>query len=1043
MNWLFKKVVVICLINSTWLNATAQSNEWLNPKVNQVNREPMHTYYFAYENIEAAQAGKKEASESYLSLNGKWRFAWANTPAARPENFYKTDYEDKHWGFMKVPGLWELNGYGDPVYVNIGYSWKDDYKNTPPVPPLKNNYVGSYRREIVIPDSWQDKEIFAHFGAVTSNMYLWVNGQYVGYSEDSKLEAEFNITKYLKKGKNLIAFQVFRWCDGTYFEDQDMFRFSGVNRECYLFSRDARRINDLVINASLDEGYKNGVLDIAAAISDKAVGSILEFELYDANGKRGVSKKAPVTLVKETYNTTIKNPEKWTAETPYLYTLITTLKDASGKVIEVITNKVGFRKVEIKNAQLLVNGQPILIKGVNRHEIDPLTGSYVSRERMLQDIRIMKENNINAVRTSHYPDDNYFYELCNMYGIYVVAEANLETHGMTAPGNKNPLAADPEYTQVYLERNQRNVQRNRNHPCVIIWSLGNEAGDGDNFAQSFQWIKNADPSRPVQYEGTKKGKNTDIFCPMYYTYNDCKKYLTSNPDRPLIQCEYVHTMGNSGGVLKEYWSLVRQYPNYQGGFIWDYVDQSPRIKKKEGGYFYAFGGDFNPYDVSDSTFVNNGLINSDRKPHPHMTEVKRTYQSVWLDTIDIAKGEMVIKNEHFFKDLSSYNAEWTLTLDGKVMEAGVLTNILVQPQQKGRFKLPFNIASYNNGGELLFNIIFKTKHQEALLQAGHEVARNQCILRAYKNVAVQVSGKLPDVHLTDDLLIDNANASYLMIRSDALLVDFSKKTGFLSRYMFNDREFIEKGSGLTPNFWRAATDNDRGAKLTSVYEVWKNPALKMESFTHELKNGVAYVNVLYNYEAVQAKISMQYVIDVNGEIKVTQKIITDKNAKMPDMFRFGIAVKMPYEYQHIQYYGRGPGENYADRKAGTDIGLFSQLVSEQAHAYPRVQETGTKTDIRWWKQLDIDGYGLEFVASQPYSASALPYSIESMDPSNYSSPLHQHKLQKQHYVNLCIDLKQMGVGGENSWGRLPYEEYRVPYTDYEFTFLMKPVKSAL
>ncbi len=1018
----------------------AQSTEWQDPKVNQLNREPMHTSYFAYESVDKAQNGQKEESSNFMTLNGKWRFVWVKDADDRPTDFYKSDYNDKAWKFIDIPGIWELNGYGDPLYVNKGYAWKSDYKSNPPIVPVKNNHVGTYRREIIVPDSWKDKDVFIHFGAVTSNIYLWINGQFVGYSEDSKLEAEFNVTKYLRSGKNLIAFQVFRWCDGTYFEDQDMVRYAGINRDCYLYVRNKQRVNNFKINASLDKSYKNGLLNIEFDFSTQVKNCRLEVELSDASGKIVSTKNVSVVNDQQRLSFSVENPKKWTAETPNLYELSVTLKNKLGQILEVISNKVGFRNVEIKDSQLLVNGQPVLIKGVNRHEMDPETGYNVSKGRMMQDIRIMKENNINAVRTCHYPDDSYFYELCDQYGIYVVAEANIETHGMTAAGNKNPLAIDTLYAQTHLERNQRNVQRNRNHPSVIIWSLGNEAGDGENFARCFKWIKENDSSRPVQYEGTRQGKNTDIFCPMYYTYDECQKYLNGSPSRPLILCEYAHAMGNSVGVLKEYWSLVRKYSKFQGGFIWDFVDQSPKIKKPNGMQYYAFGGDFNPYDVSDSTFVNNGLISPDRIPNPHMTEVRRIYQSVWLESVDTDKNEMVISNENFFKDLSSYYVEWSVVLGGKIMESGFLNNINVKPQSKSRFKLPFYVNAYSGTEELLFNISFKLKKQENLLPAGYEIARNQFIVREFKQNEINVSEN-KFIHDADSLTIDDSNGSYLRIRAERLAVDFNKKTGFLSKYTFMNKEFIEQGTFLKPNFWRAATDNDRGAKLTRDYALWKNPVLKLSSFSCVFKNGIVSVEVIYAYESVSATIKLNYEINKAGEIMVTQKLIAGTSVQIPDMFRFGMELKMPVDYQNIHYYGRGPSENYSDRKSGTDIALYRQTVSEQAYPYIRVQETGTKSDVRWWNQLNSDGFGIQFRAQYPFSISALPYSLESMDPSNYGSPLHPYQLQKQNYVNVCIDLKQMGVGGENSWGRLPYPQYRIPYQNYEFKFIMIPLQN--
>ena len=556
-----KKALLICCLAFLQLAIFGQSDEWHNSTKNEVNRYPMHTHYFAYENKELAQNGIPGESENFLSMNGKWKFYWVKDANQRPLNFYNPDYEDAGWNLISVPAVWELNGYGDPIYVNRGYPWKSQAEVTPPYVPIVNNHVGSYRREFNIPLCWNGKQVIAHFGSVTSNMYLWVNGKYVGYSEDSKLEAEFDITKYIVKGKNLIAFQVFRWSDGTYLEDQDFMRYAGVGRDCYMYARNAQRIEDIHITSDLLNDYNDGKLEINVDLSKSTSGSSVIYELT-RNGKtiaEAQQKGSGETII------SVQNPQKWTAETPNLYTLYTTLKNQSGKVIEVIPQKVGFRKVEIKGAQLLVNGKAILIKGVNRHEMDPNTGYVVSRERMIQDIRIMKELNINAVRTCHYPDNNLWYDLCDEYGLYLVAEANLESHGM-GYGNRT-LAKNPDFALAHLQRNQRNVQRNRNHPAVIIWSLGNEAGMGPNFNACYDWVKKEDPSRPVQYEQAGKGKSTDIFCPMYYGYDNCEKYAKNNPDKPLIQCEYAHAMGNSEGGFKEYWEIIRRNPNYQGGFI--------------------------------------------------------------------------------------------------------------------------------------------------------------------------------------------------------------------------------------------------------------------------------------------------------------------------------------------------------------------------------------------------------------------------------------------------------------------------------------------
>ena len=616
-----KKQLLSCCLAALGLTTAIQAqnfNEWKDPEVNSVNRSAMHTNYFAYASADEAKAGSKEDSQNFMTLNGLWKFNWVRNADARPTNFYQTSFNDKGWDNIKVPAVWELNGYGDPIYVNVGYAWRNQFQNNPPLVPTENNHVGSYRKESVLPADWKGKDIFAHFGSVTSNMYLWVNGRYVGYSEDSKLEAEFDLTNYLKPGKNLIAFQVFRWCDGSYLEDQDFFRYSGVGRDCYLYARDKKRIQDIRVTPDLDSQYKDGTLNIA--IDMKGSGTVA-LDLTDAQGKSVATADLKGSGKLDT-TINVANPAKWTAETPNLYTLTATLKNGS-TITEVIPVKVGFRKIELTGGQILVNGQPVLFKGADRHEMDPDGGYVVSLERMIQDIKVMKQLNINAVRTCHYPDDNRWYDLCDQYGLYVVAEANVESHGM-GYGDKS-LAKNPIYAKAHMERNQRNVQRGYNHPSIIFWSLGNEAGMGPNFEHCYTWIKNEDKTRAVQYEQAGTSEFTDIFCPMYYDYNNCIKYCEGNIDKPLIQCEYAHAMGNSQGGFKEYWDITRKYPKYQGGFIWDFIDQALYVKDEvTGKEVLRYGGDFDDRP-SDYEFSGDGIVFANRVEKPAMQEVRYYY----------------------------------------------------------------------------------------------------------------------------------------------------------------------------------------------------------------------------------------------------------------------------------------------------------------------------------------------------------------------------------------------------------------------------------
>ena len=1034
-----KKYVFLGLAGCALLSANAQTfKEWQDESVNEINRAAMHTHFFAYENAEKAGSDVKENSKNFMSMNGSWKFFWVKNADQRPTDFWKVGYNDKGWDDMKVPAVWELNGYGDPIYVNVGYPWRNQYKNNPPHVPTEKNHVGSYRREFVIPADWNGKDIVAHFGAVSSNMYLWVNGKFVGYSEDSKLEAEFDLTPYVKPGqKNLIAFQVFRWCDGSYFEDQDFFRYTGVARDCYLYARNKKRIDDIRVVPDLDAEYKSGSLTVNLSLKGNAAVSL---ELLDAANKtvataevKGAGKQSSVIRV--------DNPNKWTAETPYLYTLRATLKEGN-KVIEVVPLKVGFRKIELKNSQLLVNGQPVLFKGADRHEMDPDGGYVVSRERMIQDIQIMKKFNLNAVRTCHYPDDSFWYDLCDKYGIYVVAEANLESHGMGY--DEATLAKVPSFKKTHLERNQRNVQRNYNHPSIIFWSLGNEAGYGSNFEAAYDWVKKEDPSRAVQYERSGYEGKTDIHCPMYLNYKDCIKYCEDDSKtKPLIQCEYAHAMGNSEGGFKEYWDLVRKYPKYQGGFIWDFVDQSCRWTGKNGKMIYAYGGDFNRFDASDNNFCDNGLISPDRVPNPHMYEVGYFYQNIWTTAADLKAGELNVYNENFFRDLSAYALEWEVMKNGIVVRTGRVDNLNVAPQQTAKIKL--DLGKTCACAEWLLNVKYVQKQREGLIPAGHIVAKDQLVLNEYKAPAMTLQN-VTDMNIQTALpRIDDANSQCVMIEGENFNIQFAKADGFMDKYMVDGLDMIKEGAKLTPNFWRAPTDNDFGAGLQQKYAVWKNPKFKLASLKSEMKDGLAVVSAEYEMPSVSAgtKLQLTYEINNRGAVKVNQKLVAEKGAKVSNIFRFGMKMVMPKSFENISYYGRGPVENYIDRKWATELGVYNQTVTDQFYAYIRPQENGNKTDIRWWKLLNEAGRGLQFVAEAPFSASALHYTIESLDSGWEKKQEHSNEVEPADLTNFLIDKVQMGLGCVDSWGAIPREEYMLPYGDYEFTFIMQPISNSI
>ena len=1022
----------IALMSSTMV--FAQKNEWLDPGVNAVNRAPMHTNYFSYESEALAQQGAKEASTNFMSLNGIWKFNWVRNSDQRPMDFFQTSFNDKGWDDMKVPGMWELNGYGDPIYVNMGYPWGNQFEKNPPLIPVEGNHVGSYRKEITLPAAWKGKEIFAHFGSVTSNMYLWVNGKYVGYSEDSKLEAEFNLTKYLKPGKNLIAFQAFRWCDGTYLEDQDFLRLGGVGRECYLYARNKKYIQDIRITPDLDANYRDGSL----AVELNIVGSgEVSLQLKDKAGKV-VAEQSVKGKGKTSASMSLANPAKWTAETPYLYTMYASFKE-SGKTIETIPVKVGFRKIELKGGQILVNGQAVLFKGANRHELDPDGGYVVSPARMIQDIRVMKENNINAVRTCHYPNNNLWYDLCDEYGIYMVAEANIESHGMGY--KEKTLAKNAAYAKAHLERNQRNVQRGFNHPSIIFWSLGNEAGFGPNFEACYKWIKAEDPSRACQYERAEKEPETDIFCPMYYDYEDSEAYVKSNPDRPLIQCEYAHAMGNSQGGFKEYWELIRKYPHYQGGFIWDFVDQSLRWKSASGIPFYAYGGDWNRYDLSHNNFMNNGLISPDRKRNPHMHEVAFYHQSIWTTPADLAVGEVNVYNENFFIDLSRYYMEWQLKADGVALQSGIVQDLSVEPLQTAKLKIDYDASKICDRKEVLLNVYYKLKKADGLLPAGYTVAKNQLTVRDFKASDLRMANEVKMNQAVIAPVVKSNDRNFLIVRGEDFQIDFTRKDGFISRYDVAGMPLLTPSGKITPNFWRAPTDNDMGAGLQKRYAAWKNPGFKLESLKHRVVNDMVVVDAAYIMGKVSAKLLMTYEINNVGTVKVTQQMIADKSAKVSDMFRFGLKMQMPQDMDQITYYGRGPIENYVDRKISQFVGIYKQGVDEQFYSYIRPQENGGKQCIRWWKQLNMAGCGLKFFSNASFVMNASFYTIESLDEGLEKDQRHSEFVKPKKYVTVCVDKESMGLGSINSWGALPMEKYRLPYADKTFTFIMKPIQS--
>ncbi|HIZ86287.1 MAG TPA: DUF4981 domain-containing protein [Candidatus Coprenecus stercoravium] len=1005
-----------------------RDSAWGNPYVNSVCREEMS----ATMDIEGLEK---------VSLHGLWKFNWVENASDRPVDYYKADYDDGDWGTMPVPGIWELNGYGDPLYVNNGYAWRNFFRSEPPRVPAFQNHVGTYRGSIAVPQEWVgEKDIFVHFGSVTSNITLYVNGRYVGYSEDSKLEAVFDITDYVKPGDNLFAFQIFRWCDGTYLEDQDFWRMTGIARESYVYARQKDRINTVEAVPDLDASYRNGRLSVRGEVAGNV--DAVRLVLTSPDGRTVWKGTAGVDGGMFRTVADVRSPGKWTAETPCLYRLEAEALCGGNKTDAVAVN-VGFRKVEIRGGQLLVNGKPVLIKGTNRHEMSAKGGYLVTPEEMLEDIRIMKSLNINAVRTAHYPNDPLWYDLCDRYGLYVIDEANVESHGMWY--GERTLAKDSAYLQAHIERNMRMVRRDINHPSVIIWSLGNEAGFGPNFEACYALVKEYDPSRPVQYERALDFENfgnttcTDVYCPMYRSPGWCEDYLATDPSRPLIQCEYAHAMGNSLGGFGEYMDLVRRYPKYQGGFIWDFVDQAVIRYESDGRATAAYGGSYNKYDPSDDNFNCNGFVASDRTLHPSAMEVAYHYRSILTTSDNPASGRIDIYNEYFFKDLSAFRLEWDVTADGRPVMSGVVEDLKAAPQSEVSVSLPVPEALSRCAGaaEVMLNLRYSLKDADGVLDAGTVLAWDQIPVKEY-DAAGQYASFIDDSFPGEgDAPSLSRDAVFYYVCGDGWRAEFSRSTGLLERLIVDGADFLEKP--LRPNFYRAATDNDDGAMLHQKCSVWRNPELRLTALTAERTDRGVAVEAEYDIASVGAVLRMSYLVNSEGDIAVTEHLMPcGDGTEAAPLMRFGMSMVMPSRFDRVDYYGYGPFENYIDRCDAAVVGRYQAEVADlYQYDYVRPQESGARTGLRYWRVIDRTGTGLEILAREPFTATALNYSIEDLDIASPGYVRHASELvpRPETYVN--FDLRQMGLGCINSWGELPLDRYMLPYGEYRFDFILR------
>ncbi len=1056
----------VLAMGSLWTQAQ-KTPVWCDPNVNEINRKTDVASYFAYESEALAQlpqtpkANAKAQSKRYMSIEGKWKFHWVESANERPANFYAVKYDDSKWGTMPVPGIWELNGYGDAIYVNNQYAWRSDWVMDPPAVQDKGNHVGSYRRTFTVPADWKGENIYIHIGSATSNLTLYVNGKYVGYSEDSKVAAEFDITKYITPGKeNLIAMQIMRWCDGSWNEDQDFWRLCGIARECYLYARPKAHIEDLFITPDLVNNYKDGVLRGKIDLVN-GKGKTVKMRLTDAKGKEVLSQSVtaldngPITFDYQTGE--LANIKAWSAEIPNLYNLYVSLYDGD-KLLECIPQRIGFRKVEIKNQQLLVNGQPILIKGVDRHELDPDGGYVVSVKRMIQDIQMMKQLNVNAVRTCHYPDDPRWYELCDEYGIYVTAEANIESHGM-GYGEKS-LSKDARFHDMHIERQRHNIYVLKNHPSIIVWSLGNEAGYGKNFEDSYDFVKAYDPSRPCQYEQAGSWGKTDIYCPMYADYGHCERYCKEGNARPLIQCEYAHTMGNSGGGFKEYWDLIRRTPNYQGGYIWDFIDQGLRGKSKiTGKPIWTYGGDYGRFPASDNNFNCNGVINPDREPNPHAYEIQYYYQNIWATLVDAKAGKVEIYNENFFRPLDYAKLSYEIVVDGKkIFEAQDASLPVIAPQKKATIEIAAIANALANeeykGKEILVNFEFKQYEDAPLQKASTVIAHQQFELTPYtfptveaitaQPVADKKAKKAPASVTLDE------RAVYAVLSANGVKVTFDKRSGYVAYIDVDGTPMMTDDAQLVPDFWRAATDNDFGAGMQNRLAAWQHPRLERKSFNIQ-QDGVNYVvTAEYDIKALEASVKLTYTMTPAGQLVVKQDLIVSEEAKnrkddrgrlvMPQLLRYGMQMQMPKEFSQIEYYGKGPHENYIDRANSQNLGIWKQTVAEQFWGYVRPQENGTKTGVRYWAITNKAGKGLCFQGTEPLEMQALNFTEDDLQPSRNKAQWHSGDLVERPFTDLHIASRSMGVGCVNSWGAWPRQEYQMPYQNYTYTYIISPVR---
>ncbi len=1045
----FLSFFFVLLCSTATFAQEAEKNDWENHEVLGRNKEKPRTDFYTYDNQEQALAGIREASSRFKSLNGNWKFKWAKNLSASPANFFETSYNDKNWDEIPVPGNWECypqrqtgKAYDYPIYLDRAYPFEAAWPNI----PEDNNPVGSYRTSFDLPAGWKDKYVFINFGAVSSAFNLWINGEKVGYSQGSKTPAEFNITPFLKSGKNIVAVQVFRWSDGSYLESQDMLRLSGIERDVYLMARPAVCLLDFTIMNGLDETLDIGEFSVELFIRNLSDVDVRDYRLLIdvfqyRNPKRGLYSLSKPLPINRRYTRRIvakqflRGPDLWSAESPSLYTLSMQIVNGAGEPLEAVTYDFGYRQVDIKDGQLIVNGKAITLRGVNRFETHPETGHIVSRETMIEDIKLMKSNNINAVRCSHYPNDPEWYRLCDEYGIYVIDEANLESQPL-AMDEATQLGNEERWAPAYLDRIQSMYGKSKNHPSVILWSVGNSAGKGKVLEECYRWLKDKDYIRPVIYESAKQEDYTDIYCPKYPRFETLQKYADSKPERPLVMLEYAHAMGNSVGNLADYWEIVDGSPYLQGGFIYDWVDQALLYKDDNGDEYFAYGHDYHPNMPTDGNFLNNGLVNPYREPHPHLHEVKKVYQPVAFKAIDIKKGAFEIENKYDFTNLEELDILWSITEDGQEIVGDTLLGVALVPGEKEKYNIVVPDFEMSAGSIYFLKLIAKNKVAKKGLVEGYVVAWEQF---AWPEKVPSLSFEPEEENV---VAMKRKGGSYKIQGTDFEIL-ISEKTGLLSGYSYKGRALILEP--LKPDFWRPPTDNDLGNGMPRKAKVWEtvfDRAILNGMEVKEKGEAKIVLEAHYDLDTLGVKYDIRYAIFPDGTIKIENELLPGEMV-LPDLPAVGMQVRLVNDFDEITWFGRGPQESYADRKTGAAIDVYGDKISKQVHRYIRPQETGNKADVRWLALYGKDTPILQVVhVNEPLNVSVWDVGTKDLDckrDENGKAIGNKHggKLQSRDFITLNIDYKQMGVGGDNSWGRPVHEAYRIPFQAYKYSFRLE------